>query len=78
MINGLSTDAPMGDLTQRFGRQVRKVRLTLGISQEELASRAGINTSHLGQIERGQKSTTILTACLIADALNSPLEALFR
>ena len=43
-------------ITSHFGETVRSTRKTLNISQEELARIAGINRSHMGQIERGTKS----------------------
>ena len=57
-------------LTIEFGLEVRSVRKTLNISQEQLAYMAGVNRSHMGQIERGQKSPSLLTIERIAKALN--------
>jgi transcriptional regulator with XRE-family HTH domain len=53
-----------------FGEQVRRRRRALNLSQEELAHMAGINRSHMGQIERGTKSAGITTVASIANALN--------
>ncbi|MBV9281348.1 MAG: helix-turn-helix transcriptional regulator [Chloroflexi bacterium] len=36
-----------------FGRELRRLRTTRGLSQSELAARAGIDPSYLGRVERG-------------------------
>ena len=59
-----------------FGNQVRIKRKTLNMSQEELAYIAGINRSHMGQIERGTKSAGLTTIARIAKALNCPASQL--
>ena len=48
-------------ITEYFGKTVRKRRKELKMSQEDLAHVAGINRSHIGQIERGLKSAGLLT-----------------
>jgi transcriptional regulator with XRE-family HTH domain len=53
-----------------FGKQVRSTRKALNLSQEELAHMAGINRSHMGQIERGKKNAGLTTVASIAEALN--------
>lgn len=60
-----------------LGQEIKKYRQRLGISQEELSFRAGINTAHLGQIERAEKNPTIETVSRIAEALGITLSQLF-
>jgi transcriptional regulator with XRE-family HTH domain len=47
-----------------FGRELRRLRTASGLSQSELAARAGIDPSYLGRVERGfyspPKVSTIL------------------
>ena len=57
------------DLTRHFGQEVRRMRLSLNISQEDLAIMSGVNRSHMGQIERGLKSASLQTIERIAHAL---------
>lgn len=40
-------------------RNLRILRKEKGLSQEELAFRAGINRNYVGQIEREEKSPTV-------------------
>ena len=43
----------------RFGNKVREQRLLLGLSQEELAGRAGVHRTYVGMIERAEKNITL-------------------
>ena len=52
-----------------FGGAVQAVRHELGISQEVLAAKAGIERSHLGKLERGVHLPTAVAIFKIADAL---------
>jgi transcriptional regulator with XRE-family HTH domain len=65
------------DLTEHFGQEVRRARLSLNIAQEQLAAIAGVNRSHMGQIERGLQSASLPTIDRIAKALHcSPAQLL--
>lgn len=46
---------------ESIGENIRLVRIKRGLSQEQLALNAGVNTSYIGQIERGEKNPTIKT-----------------
>jgi transcriptional regulator with XRE-family HTH domain len=59
-----------------FGNRVRKERLKLGISQEELAARAGLHRTYIGMIERGEKNITIINIEKIAKALDITISEL--
>ncbi|MGM9936306.1 MAG: helix-turn-helix domain-containing protein [Candidatus Ornithomonoglobus sp.] len=61
----------------KLGKEIRKIRNSLGMSQEELAFKAGISAAHLGQIERAAKNPTVDTVAGIADALGVSLSELF-
>lgn len=59
-----------------FGRRVREVRKSKGISQERLAEIAGIDRSYMGNIERGEKNITLKKAYEICDALDIEIQDL--
>ena len=52
-----------------FAENVRRLRLAMNISQEELAERAGVHRTYVGMLERGEKNVTIYNIERIADAL---------
>ena len=52
-----------------FAANVRAARLAAGVSQEELAFRAGIDRTYASQIERAIANPSLGITCAIADAL---------
>ena len=56
-------------LVEIFAAQVRARRLALGLSQEQLAERAGVHRTYVGMLERGEKNVTIYNIERIAKAL---------
>lgn len=57
------------DVLIKFGNKVREQRLLLGLSQEELAGRAGVHRTYVGMIERAEKNITLTNVEKIAKAL---------
>ena len=66
----------MTTLTKTFGIQVRVLRTSYNITQEQLASLANIDRGHMGHIERGSKSPSLDKVEKIANALNVPAKSL--
>ena len=62
----------------KFGKKVRTQRTTLGLSQEELASRAGVHRTYIGMIERAEKNITLENIEKVAKALSLKLSDFFR
>lgn len=54
----------------RLGQAIREARKGAGTSQEALADAAGIDRSHMGKIERGERNVTLLNVLKIAAALD--------
>ncbi|MDR2734193.1 MAG: helix-turn-helix domain-containing protein [Spirochaetota bacterium] len=54
------------------GDNIKKYRKQLGISQEELAERAGLHRTYIGSVERGERNITLDSLQVIASALNIP------
>jgi transcriptional regulator with XRE-family HTH domain len=62
-----------------LGRAIRALRKERGLSQEVLAHEAGIDRSHMGKIERGERNVTILNILRICEVLGcSPSQLLAR
>jgi transcriptional regulator with XRE-family HTH domain len=54
------------------GRNVRDLRLAREWSQEELAHRAGLHWTMVGQVERGERNLSVRNVCRLAWALGVP------
>ena len=52
-----------------LGDGIRARRKALDLSQEALADKAGIDRSHMGKIERGERNVTVLNVAKLAEAL---------
>ena len=64
-------------LLKEFGQKVQKRRKGLGISQEELAFRAGFHRTYIGMIERAERNITLNNIKRLADALKLNIKDLF-
>lgn len=64
-------------LLKEFGQKVQKRRKELGISQEELAFRAGFHRTYIGMIERAERNITLSNIKRLADALKLNIKDLF-
>lgn len=67
----------MGTIQKQFGNRVKDLRLARGLSQEELAFRAGIHRTYLGGIERGERNPALKNIAAIARALGVTLSEFF-
>ena len=67
----------MTDICELIGERIRNERNRRGLTQEELAERAGLHNTYIGQIERAEKNATLITLAKIADGLEVPLVTLF-
>tara|TARA_R110002050_G_scaffold261556_1_gene401737 strand:- start:280097 stop:280321 length:225 start_codon:yes stop_codon:yes gene_type:complete len=61
-----------------FGKNLKKLRKNVGLSQEDMANDADIPLSQVGRIERGEINTTISTVHVLAKALKIEVSELFR
>jgi transcriptional regulator with XRE-family HTH domain len=59
----------MAEMRALLARNLRLWRNARGLSQEELADRAGINRGYMSDLERGRYSATIVMIGKLAEAL---------
>ena len=59
---------------QRMGQRITALRKLEGISQQELADRAGLNRTHIGRIEDGAFGSQVETIQQIAEALGMSVD----
>lgn len=62
----------------KFADNVRHKRNELGISQEELAFRAGVHRTFIGMVERAERNVSLVYAEKIAIALNTTISELLK
>lgn len=65
------------DIRERFGTAVKFRREELGLTQEELAERAGIHRTYLSDIERGGRNPSLVNIERLSLALDLELSSLF-
>lgn len=56
-------------LVQVFASRVRSLRISLGLSQEGLAEKAGLHRTYVGSIERAERNVSLENIGRLADAL---------
>jgi len=66
------------DLNRILGLNLRRLRETLQLSQEEFADRCGLHRTYVGAIERGERNVTLKTLRNLADALDTSAIELLR
>jgi transcriptional regulator with XRE-family HTH domain len=65
-------------LREIVATNLRRLRHAKGISQEELADRAGINRNYVGMLEREQHSATVDMLEKLAEVLQADPVEFFR
>jgi transcriptional regulator with XRE-family HTH domain len=65
------------DIRARFGRRLRALRRKRGLSQEELAFRAGLHRTYVSSVERGERNVALINVERLARALEIDMRDLF-
>jgi transcriptional regulator with XRE-family HTH domain len=60
---------PISDAARTLGERVKNRRNRLGISQEELADRADLHWTFVGQVERGRRNLSLHNLLKLAAGL---------
>jgi Predicted transcriptional regulators len=53
-----------------MGKRIRKQRVYMSLTQEQLAERAGLSASFIGHIEQGSRVASIHTLVVLCRAMN--------
>lgn len=69
---------PKYSVKQRIGKRIRELRIERGLTQQQLAERAGIDRSFLSDLERGVKEGSATTLHSIALAFSMNLSELLK
>jgi transcriptional regulator with XRE-family HTH domain len=68
----------MSDISLKFGRKVREVRLKKKMSQGDLAKILGVHPTYISSVERGVRNMALNNIERLARALNVPIEELIK
>lgn len=69
IANNINRGDCMENISVIVGARVRAYRKNKGITQEELAERADLHHTYIGQVERGEKNLTLGSLDKILEAL---------
>jgi transcriptional regulator with XRE-family HTH domain len=58
-------------ITRIVGENVRRAREAIGLSQEELGDKAGIDRTYVSGVERGVRNPTVKVLARLAEALGT-------
>ena len=61
-----------------LGARIRVLRTERRWTQEQLAGKAGLHSTYIGGIERGERNLTLVNLSKLAKAFSVPLGDLFR
>ena len=78
MVHVLASCRIMLTIQDILARNLRQARTRVGISQEELADRAGIDRTYVSGIERGRRNPTIGIVARLAAELDVTAAALLE
>jgi transcriptional regulator with XRE-family HTH domain len=59
------------DMRRLVGRNLARIRVAKGLTQEALAERSGFSQQYLSGLERGRRNPTIVTLYELAQALGA-------
>jgi transcriptional regulator with XRE-family HTH domain len=65
------------DPRRRLGRRIATLRADRGLTQEQLAARAGIARSYVASVEQGGRNVAVVNLTRIAAALDVRVAELF-
>lgn len=69
---------PISPTHKRLGQKIKKLRERLGMTQEELAFKTGVDRSYMGFVERGERNPTLDKLNKTAKALKVSLSELLK
>ncbi len=59
------------DMRLLVGRNLKRIRVERGLTQEELAERSGFSQQYISDMERGRRNPTIVSLWELAQAIGA-------
>ena len=66
------------DIKKKFGKNLKRLRLEKGISQESLALSADLDRTYIPSIEKGERNVSIIVVEKLDNALNVSISEFFK
>lgn len=74
----MDTNRDISQLQETIAANVKRLRLRMGLSQEEFADLCGYHRTYIGSIERSERNITVSTLEALAAALKVEASDLLR
>lgn len=68
----------MADIKVQFGKRLRELREAKGLSQENLAHKAGLDRTYVSSVERGERNISLENIQRLAFELNIQIKDFFN
>lgn len=68
---------PMGDTRTTLGKQIRKLRVQMGLTQQQLAFMAGVSREQVCRLENGTSNPSLGQLDKVLEGLGCPIDKLF-
>jgi len=62
----------------KIGKRIRVLRLAIGLSQEKLAFKSGLDRTYIGSVERGERNIAVINLNKVCIALDISIAELFN
>ena len=66
------------ELLNDFGKRIRDLRKSMGLSQEALADACGLDRTYIAGIERGERNVSLRNIRIIANSLEITISDLMK
>jgi transcriptional regulator with XRE-family HTH domain len=63
---------------KQFGLNIKQIRESQNLSQEELCHRSGLSKNQIGNIERGEVNATLSTLFALSKGCNITISQIFK
>lgn len=66
------------DALHNLGQIIREKREAIGLTQIEVAEKAGLDRNYIGMVERGERNPSYLSLIKLANGLNLTVDQLIK